>query len=518
LLLTTKISMVLEAEVHSSLLAFLREQGKLSWPHHLTMARIVSRALRLGRPALIQTGSTGVQYCYSYLTPALLGNSPVLLVVSRSVQQRLLQREIPQLQQWLKTRKEIRIDNSEELLRSEDRWLESDGFQGIMLTSPQAWLSDRLEKQKRFPQNIPTLIDQADRLEEWTRQQLTASIQHQDWDEIMQRYPRQADFIRDVRVQLTKAIFNRPPNPYECYLIEDPERENLYNLCKSLAVQSLGSSSWYKFWHRWQTDGQMLWASIARDSGQFTLHVAPVEVATALKQVWGQQPVVLMGGFLDWDKTASIYRQQMGLDNLLCLKFSPNRQHEHIQLYLPDRLPMPNTPQFQGVLLQQVRTLVRLSSQVRKIVAILVDDVPLKAQVGTAMAAEFGSRVQVEKILLAEDGILVSSWEFWRINQDLLPTPQLLAIATLPIPSLENPLVAGQVAYYKRQRQDWFRLYLLPTALREIQRAVMPLRESQGIVALLDNRVNYRSYGTQILKALEPCAKINYIDPSWFRL
>ena len=96
-----------------------------------------------------------------------------------------------------------------------------------------------------------------------------------------------------------------------------------------------------------------------------------------------------------------------------------------------------------------------------------------------------------------------------------MPTPQLLVIATLPIPSLENPLVARRVAYYKRQRQDWFRLYLLPTALRELQRAVVPIRESQGTVALLDNRVNYRSYGTEILAALEPFARINYLDASW---
>jgi ATP-dependent DNA helicase DinG len=89
-------------------------------------------------------------------------------------------------------------------------------------------------------------------------------------------------------------------------------------------------------------------------------------------------------------------------------------------------------------------------------------------------------------------------------------------MATLPIPSLENPLVAARVTYCKRQHKDWFRSYLLPTALKAIQRVVMPLRESQGIVALLDNRVNYRSYGHQILTALEPYAKINYIDASWF--
>ena len=177
---------------------------------------------------------------------------------------------------------------------------------------------------------------------------------------------------------------------------------------------------------------------------------------------------------------------------------------------------MPNTPQFQRVLMEQIRMLISFSSNVQKPVVLLIGDIPLKAIVGATMAAEFGSRVQVEKTDLAANGILVSGWEFWREHQNILPTPQLLAIATLPLPSLENPLVAGRVAYYKSKRQDWFRLYLLPTALREIQRAVVPIRESQGVVALLDNRVNHRSYGKKILSALEPCARINYIDPGWF--
>jgi ATP-dependent DNA helicase DinG len=496
---------LLEAEVHSSLLSFLRERGKPNWPHHLTMARIISRALRVQRPALIQTGSLVRQYCLSYLAPALLSETSVLLVVPESVQQYLLQVEIPQLQEWLQTPKEIRTG---------DRWL--DGFQGLMLTSPQVWLADRLEHLGRFPQALPTLIDRADDLEEWTRGDLTAVIEDWHWDAIVQNYPHHAEFIRDVRVQLAKTIFSHPKNPYECYLIEETEQESLQQLLQTLAKESLLTPPFEQFWHRWPTEGQMMWASIARESGQFTLYVAPVEVASALSLVWYQQPVVLIGSFLDSDKNACTYRQQLGIEELLCLKFVPNRQNEYIQLYVPDRFPLPNTPEFQVALIHEVRALVYLSDRLKKPIVVLVEDVPLKARVGATMAAEFGSRVQVEKVNTAEDGILVCGWQFWCDNQEQFPKPQLLIIATLPIPSLENPLVAGRVAYYKRQRQDWFRLYLLPTALKEIQRAVMPLRESQGIVALLDNRVNYRSYGDRVLTALAPYARINYIDPSWF--
>lgn len=496
---------LLEAEVHSSLLAFLRERDKPNWPHHLTMARIVSRALRLNRSSLIQTGSPFQQYCLSYLTPALLSETPVLLVAPESIQQHLLHIEIPQLQEWLQTHKEIRTG---------DRILE--GFRGLMLTSPQAWLADRLNNLGHFPQQILTLIDRADDLEEWTRKQLTAAIEYWKWDALLQIYPHQAEFIRDVRVELAKTIFSHPKNPYECCPIEISEQESLHRLLSTLATKSPLIPPFKQFWHRWQTEGQMMWASIDRENGQFTLYVAPVEVAPAFNQVWQQQPIVLIGSFLDSDKSATIYRQQLGLGELLCLKFVPNRQNEYIQLYAPDRFPLPNTPQFQSALRHEVRALVNFSVRVKKIIVVLVEDVPLKAQIGVMMAAEFGTRVQVEKTDLATDGILICGWQFWRDHQEQFPTPQLLIVATLPLPSLENPLVASRVSYHKHLRQDWFRLYLLPTALKEIQRAVMPLRESQGIVALLDNRVNYRSYGDRVLSALEPYARMNYLDPSWF--
>ena len=478
------------------------------------MARLVARALRLGRPALIQTGvpTDDGRVSLSYLAPALMWTGSVILVAPASVQQRLLQVEIPQLQKWLQTDKAIHAGES---------WPDSD-FQGLLLVSPASWLADRLEGQGRFPTGVPTIVDGADDLEEWARDALTACIQPGDWDSLMLRRPDTANAIRDARVQLTKAIFQHPPNPYECCLIEESEQDILRRLYEALQPDAGEDSvrhlpaSWKNFWQRWRTRAQLIWASIARQNGQFSLYCGPVEVASALSKVWSQQPVVLIGGALDLDREASVYRQQVGLGELTCLKFSPDRHSELIQLYVPDKLPLPNTPAFQYALMQEVRALLSVCTGIKRPVVLLVGDVPLKAQVAAVMAAEFGSRVQVEKTRVDDSGILVTGWEFWRQHQSVLPTPGLLIIATLPIPSLENPLVAGRVAYYKQLRKDWFRLYLLPAGLRELQLAIARLRECQGVVALLDSRVNHRSYGQQVLAALSPLARINYPDASWF--
>ncbi|MEC4803924.1 MAG: helicase C-terminal domain-containing protein [Jaaginema sp. PMC 1079.18] len=487
------------SQVHEVLKTFLRHRSDSDWPHHLTMARLVARGLQMGRSTLIQTGSDRDRYGLSYLCSVLLCPQTVVLVAPKAVQQHLLNDLIPPLQEWLESSKEVMVG---------DRV--PPDFSGLVVTTPQAWLRDRLSQQGNFPDNIPTLIDPADDLEEWTRQHLTTSLDTAAWQELMQAFESDTEAIRDLRVKLTKIIFNRPANPYNCHLLSDAEATILDQLFEFRDAPL--PPAWQAFQRQRQDENQLTWIEVARSRGQFTLHIAPVEVASALQSLWLQQPVVLIGGFLDWEADAPIYRQQLGLGDITCLKFSPNRQNEHIQLYLPDRLPLPNTPHFREVAIQQSRLLVSLARQQKEAIAILVDDVPLKAQVGAALAAEWGSIVQVEKSEIAPDGVLVSGWSFWRSHQHHLPSPQLLIIATLPLPSIEHPLVAGRVAYHKRQHQDWFRRYLLPTALRELQRAVVPLRQSQGTVALLDNRINNRSYGNKIFTALEPFARINYIE------
>ncbi|MBH8553091.1 ATP-dependent DNA helicase [Nostocaceae cyanobacterium CENA357] len=518
---------MIEAEVHLSLHNFLRSQeGFPSWPHHLTMARLVARALRLGRSALIQVGAVcGYQgrYRTSFVASALMWQGSVIIVTPEAVQQRLLQVEIPRLQQWLQVNKPIRTG---------DAWPGSE-FQGLFLISPEAWLKGQLISSDYFPPAIPTIIDGVDDLESWVRRQLTKDIQPHDWDQLMLACPQQAEAIRSARVQLTKELFQHPANPYECYLISQPETEILNRLYSILKTADNIPDNWQQFWQQFEyisspasstppaslsfpASPALFWGTISRRQGLFSLHYAPLELGKILAPIWQRQPVVLVGSALETETEAPLFRQRLGLDDVTCLKFSSDSQAEAVQLYLPHKLPLPNTPEFQAAFIHQVRTLLCLSATAPGLIVVLVGDVPLKAQVGAILASEFGSRVQVEKTCLDENGILISGWEFWREHQTVLPAPHLLIIATLPLPSLENPLVAGRVAHYKRSHQDWFRLFLLPAALNELQRAIAPVRESQGIIALLDSRVINRSYGAQILAALSPLARINYLDPSLF--
>lgn len=511
---------MIEAQVHQQLRAYLRDQAsRSSWPHHLTMARLVARALRIGRSALIQTSTQG-RYPLSYLLPILMWSGPVLLLAKPKTLHHLLHTEIPQLQDWLQTQKPI---------FHSDRWPDPQ-FQGLVLSTPEVWLEDRLSQTGAFPPNIPTILDGADDLETWTRQALTAEIRPQDWRDLQLAFPRQAQRILDVQIQLTYALFQHPPNPYQCHLLAAPEILALRQLIDDLEGIPQNPQSWFlsleafqphlylfppvwtEFLQIWQSSSAVAWAYPSPEQGCFTLQAAPMNLDQRLAPIWLQQPVILIGSALDTDANASLYQQRIGIEDLTCVKFQPDRQNEVLNLYCPDDLPLPNTPRFQALLQRELLHILSLSQFQTQLKVVIIGDTPLKQQMGAALAAAFGSRVRVENLDLQPDSILVTGWEFWQHRQDQLPPPTLTAIATLPIPSLENPLVASRVAYYKQCRQDWFRLYLLPTAIGELHRAIAPTREHQGLVALFDSRVIHRSYGQQILTALSPLARMNYLE------
>ena len=504
---------MLEAEVHSELRSFLRNTDQPSWFHHLTMARLVARGLRLGKSALIQTGVNRQQYYLSYLTPALLSPNSVILVASTSIQKQLLTIEIPKLQQALNTHKLITTSYEQELSKLES---------ALILISPQIWIKDKLNCNHNLLNNIPTIIDEAENLEENIRDYLTVRFSPQDWFDLQQKFPQYKELIIDILTKLTSSIFSYPQNPYQSHLLDQQEKEIIFNLLNIFKKEDKIPNVLKLFCQYCQGNHNIIYAKINRQKGQFTLIASPIKIANhQTKKLWSTKTLLLISSYLENNKNAPLFCNSLGIEteNLTCLQFSNDSQNNLLKLYLPRNLPLPNTSEFKTASLREIMALIGAINQQNKFIIILTNDVPLKGQFASHLAAQFGSKVALENenlSTLANKNIIVCGWNFWKQNQDQLPSPQLIIVATLPIPSLENPLIAARVAYYKNQGKDWFRYYLLPIAIKEMQTSLMSIRNEQGVVALLDNRVNFRSYGNTILKALEPFAKISYLDLSWF--
>ncbi len=501
---------MIEVEVHQQLRALLREQGGNNWPHQLTVARLVARALRLQRSTLMQVSSTAAyqgQYRLSYLASLLLWPGSVVLVAPPEVQQALCHIELPRLREWLHFSKPV----------YQGITCLKENLSGIALLSPQEWLAYHLHDPQAFSQDIPLVIDGAENLDHWTRTYLTQAITPSDWDQLLWICPAHADSIRDARAALTRLLFQHPVNPYGCVIVDQPEREVLKHLGQQVAADYSGEmlpGSWRSLSSALERPNVMMWADLDRKQGSFTVQSAPVEVASMLSRLWQDRTAILLSGTLDLEPQADTFRLQIGIGEPTCVQFATDRQNEALTLYLPDGVPMPNTPEFAPALMNHLHRLLTLPFSAETFSVLVVDDLPLKSKVAAILAAEFGSRVKVERTDCAVGNILITGWSFWQQSQRSLPHPDRLAIATLPFPSLENPKVAGRVAYYKQQRQDWFRLYLLPEALQTLQKAIAPLRTQPSLLALYDGRVLHRTYGQQVLSVLSPYARLDYLDES----
>ncbi|MEM1684872.1 MAG: hypothetical protein Q6K70_07875 [Thermostichales cyanobacterium DRC_bins_46] len=466
-------------EVHESLRSVQRQQAH-PWPHQLTMARLVARALRLGKGALIQVDGAGC-HRLSYVLPCLLLPEPVILCVPPAVRTLLLTEDIPWLQQHLGLNKPVYGD---------PEW----GQQGLILTDPCLWLAAK--RAGRVPAGIPVVIDGAEGLGDWVDQVGTIRIGREDWQALQQALPQAG--IPGLYQRLLSRLVRRPLSRFP--LLAD-EIEPLLGVLAAAEARCPGI--WQQFSQCSRDPQMLLWGEKNQDGLGVTLAATPLHPAVNLGSLWQEQPLVLIGQGLDADVKATSFRQRFGLPDLTCLRFGPSWDQE-LPLWIPSPMPLPNTPQFQGALLQQVRQVAAAGWQR---LVILISDQPLLQQLATTLASEWGSRVGLNR----PAPLLVSSWEYWLEAGLHLPPPQGILVGTLPFPSMADPLVAGRVEGYKRLQRDWFREYLLPVALTRWHHSLSGLRQRGGYLGILDSRVLVRSYGQEFLAMLEPYVRVEQL-------
>ncbi|MEO0853680.1 MAG: helicase C-terminal domain-containing protein, partial [Cyanobacteria bacterium J06648_11] len=309
--------------------------------------------------------------------------------------------------------------------------------------------------------------------------------------------------IEHVEIQLFQAFARRP---LPSFLLHTDERAMLAQL--SLLLNGAPLPEPWPQWQQLQAQSDAIaWVERNLETGQFILHLAPADVSEILAaRVWSTQPVVAIGEALDAVKTAPYFRKRLGLPEGTALRFLPDRRDAVIRVCTPSTFPAPHSPLFRD---RAIASLKHLLCDVPGAAVVWVSDRPLQSQIGTALAAEFGSRVRVNAPFQAPNGIGVCSWDYWLAHQSQLPAPTVAIAVTLPFPSMETPWVAGRVAHLKRHRQDWFRTYLLPAAISTLQRAIGSLRSANGTLIVLDSRVTTRSYGEQILDSLTPALPIS---------
>jgi ATP-dependent DNA helicase DinG len=489
---------MLEASAHRHLKALLRGEGQTSWPHHLTLSRLVARSLRRGDQTLIRLApGTDPSWLISLLVPLALSEEPLALVVSDPLRQRLLQVEWPRLRT---AGLPLPCWQGPEAPASAPVWLLS---HRELLS---AWRAGRLGSRQ-------LVIPEAERLETDLRQALAIRLEARHWDELIRSQPALEASLLSLHQRLSRRILRHPRHALGVVPLAPEDEAPLRHLLRLLEPLPAPWPAWLAA----GDGGWCGWAGLEAGNLPWQLHRQPLEPLAELSGLLGGRGAVLAGELagaravgsgsetLPWGTTA------LGLSPTVQLELADPPLADPLPLYAPLRQPLPTSPQLAEHLLDHCRRLVLGQAGLS---VVLLDDDGLRRGLASALAAEFGSRVGHECTAPESNGVLCCRWSWWLEHQARLPLPAQVVVGLLPIASLEDPLTAARVARLRQQGRDWFRELLLPDALNRLQRGVASLRRGGGRLAVLDGRLRSRSWGRQVFAALEPWVQLSRLLPS----
>ena len=484
---------MLEAHAHQQLKVLLRQEAGEPWPHHLSLSRLVGRSLRRGDHSLIRLApGSGPSWWISLLVPLALSETPLILVLRDGLRQRLLQVELPRL-----ARAGLAIACAEGPLAPQSCpvWLMNHA------ELVQAWKAHRLADRQ-------LILPEAEQLEDQLRQALDVVIEPHHWDQLRRARPAADSSVIALHERLSRRVLAQPLGPDHLVGLAAEDEAPLRQLLQLLAPLP-------EPWGAWLDAGDNAWTSWAEVNPallQWRLHRQPLEPLTVLKGCLEQRGALLIG-LLPGGRMGDGLPEPavaLGLQPQVDVALGEPPLSDPLPVYAPLRQPLPNSPIYADHLLEQCRRLVLGQSQ---LTVVLLDDGPLRRQLTSGLAAEFGIRVVHECTTPESHGVLCASWGWWLAHQERLPIPAQVVVGLLPIASLEDPLTAARVAMLRRQGRDWFRELLLPDALARLQLGVASLRREHGRLAILDGRLRGRSWGRRILQTLEPWVSLTRLLP-----
>ena len=482
---------MLEALAHQQL-KHLLQRDRSAWPHHLTLSRLIARGLRRRDRALFQLAPGSQEHWWlGVLVPLCLQSERAVLVLEEAEQRRLLQVERPRLQAaglglacWMEptppTGHQLWVLSTADLVKVHQRGLLKPDHQ---LVIPNA---------EGFSQRL--------------RQALSVTIAPRDWERLRQAHPCADAALLELHERLSRHLFAQAARTDAHIRLDGSELVALRDLVRLLEplpepwprLIDININHWVS------------WAALDHRLLQWRWHLDVLEPLQELQDLLAEQPSLLISGNgqtvpLQQELTAAGF----AADVVLHLR-EPSLL-DPLPLFAPRRQPLPNTEIYSEHLLEQSRRLILGRTG---LTVVLLDDDGMRQRLTSELAGEFGSRVIHEATTPDSNGVICCRWSWWQQHHDQLPSPEQLIVGLLPIASLGSPLTAARVEALKRQGRDWFRELLLPEALALLPPAIAPLRRAGGRLAILDGRVHGRSWGEQVLAALQPWTPLQRLLPS----
>jgi len=279
------------------------------------------------------------------------------------------------------------------------------------------------------------------------------------------------------------------------------------------------------FIQRAEESDHVYWAE-ARGRGVF-LRAAPIDIARELrKRLYSAvDTVVFTSATLTAEGRFDFFARRMGL--------SPDEQGETVAsvrkvqvtspfdfpqqaaLYVPGHLPEPNAPGFVEAVAEEVVQLTRVTEGRAFILFTSLRNMEQCHQL-CRNRLPFQVLLQGERPKSAlleafkrEPSVLFASHSFWEGVDVPGEALSLVVIDKLPFASPTDPLVAARIQQLRERGEEPFGAYQLPEAaiaLRQGFGRLIRTREDRGIVAILDQRLVTKRYGSAFFRSL-PAAR-----------
>jgi ATP-dependent DNA helicase DinG len=259
----------------------------------------------------------------------------------------------------------------------------------------------------------------------------------------------------------------------------------------------------------------------ARGRGVF-LKATPIDVSERLQELLFSQvrAAVLTSATLAVDGGFDYLKSRLGIGEAEELLLpSPFDFREQAILYVPRRMPVPQSPEFVDRAAEEVVQLLELSQGRAFVLFTSYANMNAVAE-RVAGRVEFPILIQGEapKARLLEafrqtpGAVLFATSSFWQGVDVVGEQLSSVIIDKLPFASPGDPVVAARIERLRSNGGNPFGEYQVPVAVLALKQGLGRLIRSasdRGILAVLDSRLVEKSYGRRFLDSLPPARLVH---------
>ena len=280
-----------------------------------------------------------------------------------------------------------------------------------------------------------------------------------------------------------------------------------------------------------ELEGYVYWADILnrRQSVKWTLCAAPIEIAGEFKKqvLDSVRPVIMTSATLSVNGSFDFIKKNLGIgdDSDTLLLDSPFDYANNAFLYLPGGLPDPSL-EFDLYQEKAVEKISEIISITRGRTFVLLTSYKMMDKVFYRLKenfcdlqilrqGDFPRYKLLEKFKHNHNSVILGTDTFWQGIDVPGKALECVIIAKLPFAVPDEPIVEAKMELLVSQNKNPFVCYQLPRAVTMFRQGfgrLIRTKHDKGVVAVLDPRINTKTYGKSFLNALPNCRRVYNIS------